>query len=321
MTDELQGTRLDKALASLAGISSRSLAQNLIDKQLVSIDGKIAKSSAALKLNQTVEVIIPEPVSVDIQPMKMSLDIVYEDDDLIVVNKPAHLVVHPAAGHEQDTLVNALMAHTSALSMKNEQRPGIVHRIDKETSGLLVVAKNDFVHENLATQFKNKTTHRVYYALVDGSLKQGSGTISSYLARHPTHRKRFASVRMNNQIIRQFDDQETAGKWATTHFTKLATASGMTLVKIKLETGRTHQIRVHLSELGHPLVGDTLYGYSSLKIKKLQLKRFFLHAAELGFEHPTLKKALRFSVNWPNEDLFKLKELGFDLDSIESGKV
>lgn len=321
VTGQLQGVRLDKALAALEDISSRSLAQNLIDKKLVSIDGKYEKASVALKLNQTVEVMIPEPIAVDIQPMRMSLDIIYEDDELIVINKPAHLVVHPAAGHEQDTLVNALMAHTSALSMKNEQRPGIVHRIDKETSGLLVVAKNDFVHENLATQFKNKTTHRVYYALVDGSLKLGSGTIRSYLARHSTHRKRFASVRINNQIIREFQEQEVAGKWAITHFTKLATASGMTLVKIKLETGRTHQIRVHFSELGHPLVGDTLYGYSALKMKKLQLKRFYLHAAELGFEHPRLKKDLRFSVNWPVDDINKLKELGFDLDLIQNGKV
>ena len=320
VTDELQGIRLDKAVATLADISSRSLAQNLINKQFVCIDGKIAKSSAVLKLNQIIEVIVPELIAVDIQPLVMSLDIVYEDDDLIVVNKPAHLVVHPAAGHEQDTLVNALMAHTSALSMKNEQRPGIVHRIDKETSGLLVIAKNDSVHENLATQFKNKTTHRVYYALVDGNLKQSSGTIRSYLARHPTQRKRFASVRINNHIIREFHEQEVTGKWAVTHFTKLATASGMTLVKIKLETGRTHQIRVHFSELGHPLVGDTLYGYSALKIKNLKLKRFFLNAAELGFEHPRLKKNFQFSVNWPIEDLHKLKELGFNLDSFQNGK-
>jgi 23S rRNA pseudouridine1911/1915/1917 synthase len=312
VSEEAAGLRLDKFLSTVEEINSRSLAQNLIEKGHVLINGKPEKSSFTVAEGQTVEINLPEPVPTELVPYDLPLDITFEDEDLIVVNKPAGLVVHPSAGHQQDTLVNALLAHTKNLSMKYEERPGIVHRIDKETSGLLVIAKNDFAHEKLSEQFKNKTAHRVYYALIDKNLLRSSGTCRSYLARHPVDRKRYASVRFNNKIISEPIEDFGAGKWAVTHFTRLAQHSSMTYLKVKLETGRTHQIRVHMSELGHPLVGDLLYGYSVKKMKELELNRFFLHAAELGFEHPKSKKFMEFKTPWPKEDEQKLIEFGFN---------
>ncbi len=310
------GQRLDKWLANIDGINSRSVAHDLITKNHVLVDSKVTKPSALLKLNQIVEVQIPEVKSVGLQPYIYQLNIVYEDSDLIVINKPSGLVVHPAAGHEQDTLVNALINHTKDLSMKHEMRPGIVHRLDKETSGLLVIAKNDFAHEHLSLQFKNKTTHRIYYAVVEKEIKTPSGTFQSYLARHPVDRKRYASIRENNKVLGKFKESVTEGKWAVTHFKKLTTSYVeknlyLTYTKLKLETGRTHQIRVHLSENGHPLLGDLVYGGSKVIIKKYDLNRFFLHAAELGFVHPTTKSEMLFKVSWPAADSLKLAQLGF----------
>lgn len=310
------GQRLDKWLAHIEGINSRSIAHDLITKNHVLIDSKPAKPSSVLKLFQIVEIQIPEVQSVGLQPFDFPLDIIYEDSDLIVVNKPSGLVVHPAAGHEQDTLVNALIHHTQELSMKNELRPGIVHRLDKETSGLLVIAKNDLAHDHLSSQFKNKTTHRIYFAVVEKELKSASGTFQSYLARHPVDRKRYASVHENNKIINKFKESIVDGKWAVTHFKKLSASYidkniYLTYTKLKLETGRTHQIRVHLSENGHPLLGDSIYGASKILIKKYALNRFFLHAAELGFIHPTTHAEMLFKVNWPTADSAKLIELGF----------
>lgn len=310
------GLRLDKYLSGLEEISSRNYAQNLIEKKLVFVNSKVAKASLQLKENQIIEIILPELVATELVPYELALDIVYEDSDLLVVNKPSGLVVHPAAGHQQDTLVNALLFHTKDLSMKNELRPGIVHRIDKETSGLLVVAKNDQAHEKLSQQFKDKTTHRIYFALIEGNLPKASGVCRSYLTRHPVDRKKYASIKENNKIINALRDDVSTGKWAITHFTKLAQHANMSYVKLQLETGRTHQIRVHMSELGHPLVGDTLYGYSVKKKKELSINRFYLHAAELGFTHPRTNEKLIFKVNWPVEDLKKLKELGFSCDQI-----
>lgn len=311
VTDSNEGIRLDKFLASLEEISSRSMAQNLIDKGLILVNQKPAKASQTVNAGQKIEINLPEPQPTELVPYDLKLDILFEDDDMLIVNKPAGLVVHPSAGHQQDTLVNALLAHTKNLSMKYEERPGIVHRIDKETSGLLVVAKNDFAHEILSAQFKNKTAHRIYYALVDKTLLRPSGTCKSYLARHPVDRKRFASVRENNKIISKPIEGFDGGKWAVSHFTRLAHHSNMSYLKINLETGRTHQIRVHMSEMGHVLVGDLLYGYSPKKMKELGLKRFFLHAAELGVEHPRTKQRMNFKTAWPAEDEKKLIELGF----------
>jgi len=319
VTAEFVGQRLDRFLTSFPEIISRSFAQDLIEKKLVLVDAKEARASLALKLNQEVEVHLPEvPETTELVPYDFPLDIVFEDADLIVVNKPSGLVIHPAAGHEQDTLVNALLHHTKDLSMKNEQRPGIIHRIDKETSGLLVIAKNDLAHEKLAQQFKNKTTHRIYYAVVMGALPKNRGALKSYLARHPSDRKRYASVRDGHKIITTFDENFDAGKWAVTHFEKIAQSSGLSYVKLKLETGRTHQIRIHMSEFGHPLVGDVQYGYSLQRAKNEGLNRFFLHAAELGFVHPTTNQEVLFKVEWPLADKQRILNWGFSDENLKS---
>ncbi|MGZ3725308.1 MAG: RluA family pseudouridine synthase [Pseudobdellovibrio sp.] len=314
--EDADGLRIDKFLASLEEINSRTYAKNLIDQGLVSVNDKIIKSSFVLAAGQKLEILIPEILPSELIPYDLKLDILFEDSDLLVVNKPSGLVVHPAAGHQQDTLVNALLAHTKDLSMKNEQRPGIVHRIDKDTSGLLVVAKNDFTHEKLAEQFKNKTSHRIYYALVNGQVPRLSGICKSYLARHPVDRKRYASLRDHNKIISEYEGDIPHAKWAVTGYTKISQHSNFSYLKIKLETGRTHQIRVHMSELGHPLVGDVLYGFSQKKTKELGVNRFFLHAAELGFTHPKKNEYLLFKTTWPEEDQKKLVELGFTLESL-----
>lgn len=305
--------RLDKFLAGLEEISSRNYAKNIIEKNLVTVNGKVAKPSFSLATGQIISVELPPVEGSELLPFPLKLDIIFEDKDILVVNKPSGLVVHPAAGHQQDTLVNALLFHTKDLSMKNEVRPGIVHRIDKDTSGLLVVAKNDSAHEALAAQFKAKTTHRVYYALVSGIIEKNSGTINSYLARHPTDRKKFASLKKAGKIISSQNADITNAKWAVTHFKKLNTSVDTTYVEVRLETGRTHQIRVHMSELGHALVGDTMYGYSVKKNKALGLERFYLHAAELGFKHPTTKENLIFKVDWPETDKHILADFGHTL--------
>lgn len=310
-----EGLRLDKYISTLEEISSRSYAKNLITKGSVTQNGKPLKPSYEVKVGQKIELELPEISQTDLVPFEFNLDILFEDADLIVVNKPSGLVVHPAAGHQQDTLVNALLFHTKELSLKNEMRPGIVHRIDKETSGLLVVAKNDFCHENLAAQFKAKTTHRVYYALVQGGVLKSNGTIKSYLARHLRDRKKYASVKEDGKVITS-EHSGVLGKWAVTHFTTIAQKSQMSYLKIKLETGRTHQIRVHLSEMGHCLVGDLNYGYSAKKYKELTLNRFFLHAAELGFTHPRSGENMVFKCSWPVENLNWLKNMGFSDDEL-----
>jgi 23S rRNA pseudouridine1911/1915/1917 synthase len=281
----------------------------MIEKKSILVNDKPAKASHLLKLNDVITIQIAEKISHILAPYPLPLDIIYEDSDLLVVNKPAGLVGHPAVGHEQDTLVNALIYHTKNLSMKNEERPGIVHRIDKETSGLLVVAKNDVTHENLSLQFKNKTTHRVYYAIIEGRPQKASGHIESYLVRHPKDRKKYCSHR----IINKDPQVSPTGKWASTHYTVLQSSQSKSLLEIKLETGRTHQIRVHMQELGHPLVGDTLYGFSSKKMKELNIHRFFLHAAQLGFIHPHTKESMIFKVDWPEIDLRTIKKWGFHL--------
>lgn len=305
-----EGQRLDQYLCDCEELSSykvtRSFLQDLIKKGHVKSNEHSLKASYKVKAQQLIKIEWPEKISSELIPYNIPLNIIYEDSDLIVVDKPAGLVVHPSHGHEQDTLVNALLAHTKELSMKNEERPGIVHRIDKETSGLLVVAKNDGAHEHLSAQFKNKTTHRIYYAIVEGQPPKKNGTVKSFLARHPTDRKRYASVRENNKIITQEIKNFEKGKWAVTHYEVLKTSKQMSLVKIKLETGRTHQIRIHFSELGHSLVGDTTYGFSVKKMKEMHLQRFYLHAAELGFLHPKTNEQLVFKCDWPLEDQAKI---------------
>lgn len=313
-TETDQDKRLDRFLVEISDINSRSIAQHLIQQSQVFINDKPAKASMKLKAGQTIIINLPEDKPTQLLPYNFKLDILFEDDDLIVVNKPSGLVVHPSAGHEQKTLVNALLAHTTQLSMKNEIRPGIVHRIDKETSGLLVIAKNDFSHENLASQFKNKTTHRIYYALVEGKLEKSKGTMQSYLARHPSDRKKYASLKSNNKIIQKYDPKIENGKWAITHYEVLQSVEDKSYIRLKLETGRTHQIRVHMKELGHPLIGDLMYGYSAQKIKKNNLSRFYLHAAELGFVHPRNDVQMLFKSLWPDKDKIIIYNMGFKND-------
>ncbi|MEN0058534.1 MAG: RluA family pseudouridine synthase [Bdellovibrio sp.] len=318
VTEEMNGLRLDKALALLPEVGTRSRASHLIDSELVFLNGKSGKASAVVKISDALELHLPESTPSGLQPFALALDVLYEDADLIVINKPAGLVVHPAAGHEQDTLVNALLAHTSDLSMKfGEERPGIVHRLDKETSGIMVVAKNDKTHEALTLQFKERSTHRIYNAVCLGTPAQLSGTIKSFLARHPTDRKRYASVLgPDRKILKDPHSPPAIGKWAVTHYEVLKRSHGLSYLKLKLETGRTHQIRVHLSEQGFPIAGDSLYG-ANKKVQRAEarsvqedvknLPRFLLHASELGFTHPRTQERMSFQQDWPPE-IFQLLE-------------
>ena len=280
-------------MSALSEISSRAFAQSLIEKQLVFVDHKLAKPSLVLKLGQLVECEIPAVAQTELQPLNLKLDIIFEDQFLIVVNKPAHLVVHPAVGHQQDTLVNALLAHTQDLSMKNEMRPGIVHRIDKGTSGLLVISKSDAAHQGLSEQFKEHTIERIYYAYVYGNIggKKSSGRIETFFGRHPTNRKKMTGTLKS-------------GRRAITNWWCEKTYKGVSLVKCQLETGRTHQIRVHLSEMGFPIVGDPLYGHHEKQAEQIfrknnelgvllkPLSHQLLHAKSLGFIHPVTKEKL-----------------------------
>lgn len=315
------GIRLDKALAMLPEISTRSRAAHLIESENVSVNGRLAKASLSLKLEDEVTVKLPPPVPSELQPYDFKLDVLFEDADLIVINKPSGLVVHPAAGHAHDTLVNALISHTENLSMKfGEERPGIVHRLDKETSGIIVIAKNDRAHEALTAQFKERSTHRVYFAVAIGTSKNLSGSFKSFLARHPVDRKRYSSVLgSDRKPLQDKDNAPEIGKWAVTHYEVLQRKSGLSYLKLKLETGRTHQIRVHLSENGLPIAGDIVYG-ADKKIKTLEarstqeevrsLNRFLLHAAELGFTHPRTQERMSFQQDWPEDIQLYLKKWG-----------
>lgn len=306
------GERLDKFLSFHEAIESRSRAAQLIERNFVkSSSGQaLTKPSYKVRAGESIFVHIPEKTDqTKLEPLALTVPILYEDSDLLVVNKPAGLVVHPAAGHAQDTLVNALLFQVKDLAMGfGEHRPGIVHRLDKDTSGLLVVAKNDWTQAQLASQFKEKTVGRIYKALVFGHPKEDSGTIVSYLIRHPIDRKRFASERVHSQT-------EPKGKRSVTHFRVIERySSGVSLIQCELETGRTHQIRVHLSEKQHPLLGDNIYGsksrVQSLKSQPLRkiihgLGRVALHAETIRFLHPRQNKTLEFVAPWP-EDLTEL---------------
>lgn len=320
---EANGIRLDKALAQFSEIGSRSRVEALIDGGRVTINGKLVKSSYPIRPGDLIEIEMPPKEEISLRPYHAPIDLLYEDSDILVVNKPSGLVVHPAAGHEGDTLVNILIGQSRDLSMKfGEQRPGIVHRLDKDTSGILVVAKNDFSHEALASQFKERSTHRVYHAVCFGTPLRSQFTVQSFLARHPTDRKRMASLRDDSKrIITNPNFKTEIGKWAQTAvFVEKMNPSGASYLRLKLMTGRTHQIRVHLSELGHALVADPIYSQSKdlHKLKSLEMKtkiqgfpHLALHAAELGFQHPRSKEELIFKAPWPNEMLLHLRNLGF----------
>jgi len=329
VSSEMIGHRLDKALSFLPEIATRSRAEYLLAHECVSLQGKPAKGSTRLKGGEILLIDFPEKADSTLQPLHLPLDILWEDSDLLVLNKPAGLVMHPAAGHAQDTLVNALLGYGAELSMKfGEDRPGIVHRLDRDTSGLVVIAKNDFVHEHLAQQFRNRTTHRLYEAVCFGPLNKIQGTLQSYLARHPLDRKKYASVRdENRKPLRQLTPDEISqhpwqgqrpGKWSVTHFRRLKSLQNLHLLELKLETGRTHQIRVHLSENNWPLVQDPIYGRinptggpAEHQIREWieKFPRLALHAKELGFVHPKTGQGLHFQTPWPAVEQALIREI------------
>ena len=292
----MEKTRLDVYVASQAKCS-RARAQKMIEEGYVLINRKLGKSSQIIKADDQIE--IKEYMEEEIKAEKenIPLDIVYEDEDVIVVNKPKHMVVHPAVGNVHGTLVNALLYHFDTLSNINgDVRPGIVHRIDADTSGLLMVAKNNKAHEFLAKQLEEKTSHRKYIALVHGVIMHDTGTIDAPIGRDKNDRKKMAVC----------ED----GKPAVTHFRVLERYENATLLELKLETGRTHQIRVHMNYIGHPIVNDPLYGRRKIIDDSGQC----LHAQELGFTHPTTHKFLKFEAPLPKEflhilEIYKNKEL------------
>ena len=269
---DIPGERLDAFLARCAEGLTRSAAQKLIEEGHVQRNGKPGKKNDKLNIGDTIDYCLPQPKEVDIVATEMQLDIAYEDEDVIVINKPKGLVVHPAAGHSDDTLVNGLLyALGDDLSgINGELRPGIVHRIDKDTSGLLAVAKNDLAHTVLASQLKDHSMHRVYEAIVCGNLKEDSGTVDAPIGRHPSDRKKMCVTARNS-------------KEAVTHWEVVARYRGYTHVRCRLETGRTHQIRVHMASIGHPILGDTVYGH---KKAELGQDSQCLHAGTLCFAHP-----------------------------------
>ena len=269
---DISGERLDAFLARCVSDLSRSGAQRLIEDGQVTRNGKPGKKNDKLNIGDEIRYTIPEPREVDIKPTQMDLNIVYEDEDVLVINKPKGLVVHPAAGHQDDTLVNGLLhAMGDDLSgINGELRPGIVHRIDKDTSGLLAVAKNDRAHIFLASQLKDHTMARTYEAIVCGSFREDSGTVDAPIGRHPSDRKKMTVTARNS-------------KDAVTHWEVVKRYRGYTHIRCRLETGRTHQIRVHMAHIGHPILGDMVYGH---KKPELGQDSQCLHAGILCFRHP-----------------------------------
>ena len=272
-----KGQRIDKFLAAEYDDLSRSFIQTLIEEKKVTVNGNIVDKSYKITENDFLKIIIEEKES-EIKAVAMNLDVVYEDQDIIVINKNADRVVHPAPGHHDDTIVNALLAHVDNLSAINGvKRPGIVHRLDKDTSGLLIVAKNDKSHKELAKQFKNRTVEKYYYALIEGNLAYKKGKIDAPIGRDPQNRKKMAV-------------RKRRSKKAISRFKIIEEFKTHTLVEVKIETGRTHQIRVHFSYLGHPVVGDKKYGSKNT----LNAKRQLLHARKLAVKHPTTGKKIVF---------------------------
>lgn len=286
--------RVDKFLSEEMEEHSRSFLQKLIKEGLVCVNDRPVKANYKLSPGETVYVQVREPEEVSIEPQEMDLDILYEDDDVLVVNKPKGMVVHPAAGHYRDTLVNGIMFHCrdSLSGINGSLRPGIVHRIDKDTTGALIVCKNDLAHNSIAAQLKEHSITRRYRAIVFGVLKEEEGTVDAPIGRHPTERKKMAVNERN-------------GKHAVTHYRVLERFKGFTYIECRLETGRTHQIRVHMSSIGHPLLGDLVYGPAKQPYSGLEGQT--LHARILGFIHPSSGKHMEFEAPLPEyfENLLK----------------
>ena len=284
--------RLDRFVNEKCPDISRTFAQKLINEGNITVNGKVAKASLKLDIGDVVSIIVPATSLTPLSPEIIPLTIVYEDDDLMVVDKPAGLTVHPSPGHSGDTLVNAVLAHFPALAdMGDSLRPGIVHRLDKDTSGLMLVAKNSTAQDYLINQFKNRSIVKAYQALVKGKLTPESGMIEAALGRDPRNRKRMAIL--------------SAGKEARTEYNVIQYIGDYTFLEIKTETGRTHQIRVHLAAIGYPVAGDAVYG-----VKTPFLVRQFLHACKLGFKLPSTGEYVEFKSELPRDLEQALKEIG-----------
>ncbi len=282
---ENNSIRIDKFLSEEMSEFTRSHIQKLLDEGFVLLNGKVPKSNTKVKKGDKIEVTFPEAEEIDVLPENIPLDIVYEDDFMLVVNKPQGMVVHPAAGNYTGTMVNALLYYCgdSLSGINGEKRPGILHRIDKDTSGLLLVAKNDIAHIKLSEQIKEHSLTREYFALVHGNIKEDSGTINAPIGRHPEDRKKMTITDKNSRE-------------AVTHFFVVERFGKYTLIRCRLETGRTHQIRVHMSKNGHPIVGDKTYG---VKKEEFSLKGQLLHAHKVGFIHPKTEEYMEFSREVP----------------------
>ena len=294
LTLNTDGLRLDAALAALLPELSRSAVQRLLEDGAVTLDGRPVKKNAKLPAGTVLNVEIPEAKPTENPAQDIPLDVVYEDDDVIVVNKPKGLVVHPAPGHPDGTLVNALIHHCgdSLSGVGGEKRPGIVHRIDRDTSGLIIAAKNDAAHLGLSAQLSDHTLARTYECLVVGNLREDSGTVDAPIGRHPSDRKKMAVV--------------ASGRPAVTHWEVIARYAGVTHVRCRLETGRTHQIRVHMAYIGHPILGDTVYG---AKKPVAGLTGQCLHAVGLRFIHPRTGQAVELHCPLPQEFQEQLRKL------------
>lgn len=292
ITEENNGERIDKYLSTVIEGKTRSFIQGLIEDKAITVNGKIIKNNYKLKSNDEIVIILPEPMELDVKAENIDLNIVYEDSDVIVINKPKNMVVHPAPGNYTGTLVNGLLYHCKDLSGINGViRPGIVHRIDKDTTGILVIAKNDEAHNSLAKQFKDHSIKREYYALVEGRFSKESGTIDKPLGRNKKDRLKMDIVEDGRRAVTHYEVLEQYDKCVS-------------LIKCTLETGRTHQIRVHMASIGHPLVGDQVYGY---KKQKFKIEGQALHAKTLGFIHPTTGEYIEFTSDLPEyfEELIK----------------
>ncbi|MEG0314006.1 MAG: RluA family pseudouridine synthase [Erysipelotrichaceae bacterium] len=293
ITEEEEKQRIDKFMSTKEDGFSRSRSQKLIDDEMVLVNNKVVKNNYRVKVGDTIEVSCPDDEECIALPEQMDLDVIYEDSDVIVVNKPKGIVVHPCAGYLTGTLVNGLLGHCTDLSgINGVLRPGIVHRIDKDTSGLLVVAKNDKAHQALSLQLKDKTMNRQYYALVHGVIEHEFGTIDAPIGRDPKDRQKMAVVEANS-------------KDAVTHFKVLERFNDYTLVECRLETGRTHQIRVHMQYIKHPVVGDPKYSYR----RTMECNGQLLHAFRLTFVHPTTNETMSFEAPRPKDFEDVLKEL------------
>lgn len=285
ITPEMEDERIDKCICLYMDSLSRSYIQKIIKDGSVTVNGSVVKSNYRVKVEDMVHFIIPPQTEPDIPPQDIPLDILYEDDDILIINKPKDMVVHPAPGHYEGTVVNAVMFHCkdSLSGINGVMRPGIVHRIDKDTTGSLIICKNDEAHNDIARQLKEHSITRKYRAIVHGRIAQDEGTVNAPIGRHPTDRKKMAV-------------NERTGKHAVTHYKVLERFDKFTYIECQLETGRTHQIRVHMASIGHPLLGDTVYSNVKTPFK---LSGQTLHAMTIGFVHPKTHKYMEFDAPLP----------------------